>query len=479
MITLLLLLACGSSGTEGPKGDPGQPGADGVDGEDGAPGTDGASATLACVSVREFGATGDGVTDDTEALQAAIDSLPTWSGYGVSSGGRICLPAGTYRISAPLEVPDFVSVQGEGMYSSVLVLDAASEPFSAIARKGENSQKNLMFFDIGIFLSHADSVGFDLRYITRAVVERCLVYNTAYQYGTPTSPPGGTGVLMQSGSGLSGYDNRVLNNEMWGLAFGVYLDEEAHAATIMENTITGGGTAVYITDAGSDYVDNARITHNRFEAMEDYFVYAGGQGATIEHNRFESYSSDGLVAAVQFPAHSRWNTVGVNYVSLASGTSYEVIDDGENNTWDSWYTRVLSRRVSGDNLEQSVVRVGDDLDRGLSLYGSYIGLGATIRVETRSDTVSDGEALDPSQSTHIHLTGPASNVTIGTSGTDMGTVLMLTANGAAVEIVDGSTASLVGGEITLGGASGEYGSLMLVYGGRGQWLELARSGERP
>jgi len=126
-----------------------------------------------------------------------------------------------------------------------------------------------------------------------------------------------------------------------------------------------------------------------------------------------------------------------------------------------------------------VVRVGDDLDRGLSLYGSYIGLGATVRLETRSADVLDGEAIDPARSTHVHLTGPAGGVTIGTTGTAMGSLLMLTADGPSVEIVDGSTASLVGGEIALGGASGEFASIVLIYGGPGKWLELARSGPRP
>lgn len=41
-----------------------------------------------CMSVRSFGAKGDGVTDDTAALQAAIDCCPKF--------GRITVPAGTY-----------------------------------------------------------------------------------------------------------------------------------------------------------------------------------------------------------------------------------------------------------------------------------------------------------------------------------------------------------------------------------------------
>lgn len=45
----------------------------------------------ASVNVKDFGATGDGTTDDRVAIQAAIDSA--------TSGGVIYFPAGTYRIS--------------------------------------------------------------------------------------------------------------------------------------------------------------------------------------------------------------------------------------------------------------------------------------------------------------------------------------------------------------------------------------------
>ena len=50
------------------------------------------------VNVKWFGAKGDGVADDTDAIQAAIDLLL------VQSGGVVALHNGTYRTSAPLEL---------------------------------------------------------------------------------------------------------------------------------------------------------------------------------------------------------------------------------------------------------------------------------------------------------------------------------------------------------------------------------------
>jgi parallel beta-helix repeat protein len=55
-----------------------------------------AAPTSPTVNVRSFGATGDGVTDDTAAIQAAFDSLP--------NGGTIEIPDGTYLINASGEV---------------------------------------------------------------------------------------------------------------------------------------------------------------------------------------------------------------------------------------------------------------------------------------------------------------------------------------------------------------------------------------
>lgn len=54
-----------------------------------------------------YGAAGDGVTDDTAAIQAAIDSVAT-------SGGHIMLAPKTYRITGPLELEGEITISGAG-----------------------------------------------------------------------------------------------------------------------------------------------------------------------------------------------------------------------------------------------------------------------------------------------------------------------------------------------------------------------------
>lgn len=51
------------------------------------------------VNVKWFGAKGDGSTDDTAAIQAAIDVLP-------GGGGTVSLPGGTYNISSAIRIGD-------------------------------------------------------------------------------------------------------------------------------------------------------------------------------------------------------------------------------------------------------------------------------------------------------------------------------------------------------------------------------------
>lgn len=70
------------------------------------------------VSVKDFGAVGDGVTDDTAAIQAAIDATP--------NGGKIFVPVGNYRLTSTINLnkPALHFIGSGSSYSGVnLVVD--------------------------------------------------------------------------------------------------------------------------------------------------------------------------------------------------------------------------------------------------------------------------------------------------------------------------------------------------------------------
>ena len=64
------------------------------------------------VNVRDLGAKGDGVSDDTESLAAALKQA--------AGGGTVLLPPGTYAISRSLAIPEQVIVRGTGMHQSII-----------------------------------------------------------------------------------------------------------------------------------------------------------------------------------------------------------------------------------------------------------------------------------------------------------------------------------------------------------------------
>jgi hypothetical protein len=76
------------------------------------------------VSVRDFGAIGDGVADDTAAIQRALDNpLGTATAGGQNSlfHRTVYFPAGEYLVSDTIKVPPYTRLQGEGKSTTTII----------------------------------------------------------------------------------------------------------------------------------------------------------------------------------------------------------------------------------------------------------------------------------------------------------------------------------------------------------------------
>ncbi|MCB8043624.1 hypothetical protein JM654_03795 [Microbacterium oxydans] len=123
----------GDKGEKGDQGSQGLPGTNAVPADNAVAGyiaTEGTSATQAAadkrygrgVSVRQFGATGDGVADDTAAFNAAL-----------SFAKNVFVPEGVYKITAALITAAGQTIWGASKHASKLVHAFNGDMFPSFA----------------------------------------------------------------------------------------------------------------------------------------------------------------------------------------------------------------------------------------------------------------------------------------------------------------------------------------------------------
>lgn len=106
-------------------------------------------------SVKDFGAVGDGIADDTAAIQAAITAVQV-------TGGEVFFPAGTYKTTAPLVIDDSsvtldpiegdptrISLTGAGPGATLLVSYHTGDLLSVLGGQGAGVHSFLSITGLG------------------------------------------------------------------------------------------------------------------------------------------------------------------------------------------------------------------------------------------------------------------------------------------------------------------------------------------
>lgn len=93
--------------------------------------------------VRDFGAVGDGTTDDTAAINRALNQLYCRE-TNVQIRRSLFFPAGKYRVTSTIMIPTYAKLDGEGPDSSIIWLDIDPDDSTVspyVARTADSKQQ--------------------------------------------------------------------------------------------------------------------------------------------------------------------------------------------------------------------------------------------------------------------------------------------------------------------------------------------------
>jgi hypothetical protein len=316
---------------------------------------------LGVISVTEFGATGDGATDDKAAIQAAVDAA-----LAASKGGEVFLPPGTYAISSPIVVgpqpgtPRYkpLVITGAGL-ASVLVPTAGTTPDGLLTITGQNpntdnsgdrydgrilvrslSMTGLGLTDAsvgikthgvqGVHLSelHISAFGTGVKLINTDIVGVSDSYLRLCGTGIQSTT---IGSLFQAAGGnansLTLFRNLIANN----VNYGAYL-EGGHGIQVIANNFVGQPRGLVVGEAaGYTAVATVPIIRgNYFESHNVTTVQLGGlkgiarEGIVRENVVLEDSGTVWVVAnADPFTVIVDNNVSGSGYTAYTDATSVD------------------------------------------------------------------------------------------------------------------------------------------------------------
>jgi hypothetical protein len=175
------------------------------------------------LNVKDFGAVGDGVTDDTTAIQAALDTP------GPFGGSCIYFPPGKYRITQTLNITLFeTALVGESISKfqsgSEIILDSGTPQTMFTTINSDHSFQNLKF-------TSTRAVGYKTFVIgpTSGVADRDVWFDSCYfEGGTTAIEIYGRGLYLDNCS-FGGFDQPIVVD--WPNPFTPNPDPDATATT--------------------------------------------------------------------------------------------------------------------------------------------------------------------------------------------------------------------------------------------------------
>ena len=278
--------------------------------------TQGTQATQGTLNVRDFGAMGDGVTDDTQAINKALKAAH-------DQQSDLYFPSGTYLCNTPDPYNNILTFDGGGTQSLTIYgqdstsiikttstrqlvlfyLAAASQPCSGLTIRNLNLQdasNTIGGTSNGLFITGTAAQNF-----TNLTVSNCYFQGFS---------------LALAGMGITGW---TVNQNFFGAPLGHdNAGNNSQPAVFLWCFDNGSGKCVNISitnNTADGYTGSAPLSALVTHRPMDGFVYGTGYGFTITGNTTRDFSEEQYLLQPKSsnPADSSLTLISNNYIDCS------------------------------------------------------------------------------------------------------------------------------------------------------------------
>lgn len=254
------------------------------------------------VSIKSFGVVGDGVTDDTSALQRAVDQIFLNSGdkFNANSRRALKLEAGSYKVTNTIHIPPYANIIGDGPDKTIITMHVDPNELSQTAKPvfqtvgGDSTPgsyvefasmqnlsrpQNIMIQGVTLSVDSAVTADAPLMYLDNTT--ESIIDNVKFT-GTWNALDGldaaQCGIELRGLGALTSENVLISNCQFTQLSIGVYSIFDTQTITIKDSLFTFGHVGVDLgrTSSGSGSQSQGPrhylITNSKFDKIDDFGI---------------------------------------------------------------------------------------------------------------------------------------------------------------------------------------------------------------